>query len=277
MKSKNKTLIEVIVFLIVIILALISFIIINREKINKNNAELDNKTNETKEVDPIYYEDLMSDLMYKDSGYYYELLDKNYTIDTLTNNYMLNTIAQKYYQTQNETFQIDKSIATELGMSEDIVGKYLPGVSSKSMKKGLKKVFNKEISLPSEIKGMKFILSLDAYLPINSSGGPGTANAGFVTYKAEKNSDKLYLYNKFYIESSNYLSEGIYDYNKIKITLNESGIYEISENDAKSLINSGSINEIENNIKQNLDKFTTYKFTFKLVDGNYIYQKYEKE
>lgn len=84
----------------------------------------------------------------------------------------------------------------------------------------------------------------------------------------------LYLilaFSKDYI----YDDSAIYDYAKATISNEQLNIDKLPTPVTKKS-NSDRNFLTTNYIKQNLDKFTTYKFTFKLIDGNYIYQKFEK-
>ena len=284
-KKNNKGLIILIVFLVLVVIGLASFVVIN--KLNNSDSktiETVDPVNELEEVDAIYYEDLMDQLMYKTEGCFYDILDKNYTINNIPDEYIFKTVA-KNYADSSPYYKVDEATARKLlyidenesyeTFKEEYNGGLLKGIPSKNIKKGAKKTFNKEINkLPSSIRlGWSYIKNLDAYIYARIPGeGAGDSNSGIITYKAEKKGDELYLYNKIYFESSQ-VSDGLYDYGQFKYDSNKKIVF---DSNTKPVEVNGKVLKSVDDIKQNLDKFTTYKFTFKLIDGNYIYQKFEK-
>ena len=295
-KKNNKGLIILIVFLVLVVIGLASIIVIdklnNSDKTNDNKiTENEDKKDELKEVNIKDYNDLINSVVYNSCGNInFNLFYNKYTIDNLPTDYMLEAAI---LSTSSIEYDIDEDTAKELnyvGYMYDSYKKYKnenkteSGIPRTSIKTTVKKLFNKDIEIAkgTSIRFFRYISKYDAYFGRHLCGPSFTTN--LYNYKAEKDGNELYIYTKIYAE--NYAddmdSTALYDFGKLELEkANEQEITSISFDKStpiEKISNDNKIGnlDIENYIKQNLDKFTTYKFTFKLIDGNYIYQKFEK-
>ena len=267
-KKKSKIIIIFLIIIIVILLGALCFEMFNDRNNKNTKINNTNKTEEKINVDD--YNELMKNLLNYECGFKSELIDKNYTIDNMPEEYMLsasvNSSETKQYKLEEKTFEaLNKDYKT---LKEENKNGYIPGIPSSTIKENYKKLFNKNIELPEEIKDYVYIKELDAYFYNSVVCGPEII-LGNINYKAEKEGNKLYIYTKFYLDD---LSDSgmLYDYG-IQIKNSEG---EISKTNPLKQV---EMNEIDSYVKQNLDKFTTYKFTFELNNSHYIYQKFEKQ
>lgn len=281
-KKNNKGLIILVVFLVLVVIGLASFIVIDKlnntsDKTNDNKiTENEDKKDELMEVNEEDYEILVDRLMYHNL-LNYELLDKNYTIDNISEDFMqeiaiftLNTNRYKNTEEIAKNFKLYESYEE----FKDKYGDYVDGIPAIKVKNNLKTIFNKDVKLSDTIGTYKYVSSIDAYVYDAFGSGYGREiSTGYLLYKAEKKGDELYTYLKVYIDDDD--DSAIYDYAKATISNEQLNIDKLPTPVTKKS-NSDRNFLTTNYIKQNLDKFTTYKFTFKLIDGNYIYQKFEK-
>ena len=291
-KKSNKGLIILIVFLVLVVIGLASFIVVdklnNSDKTNDNKiTENEDKKDELMEVNIKDYNDLINSVVYNSCGNInFDLFYNKYTIDNLPTDYMLEAAI---LSTGSIEYDIDEDTDKELNYIEYVYDPYKEyknenktesGIPRTSIKATVKKLFNKDIEITKDtsIRFFIYISKYDAYFGRSLCGPSFTTH--LYNYKAEKKGNELYVYTKIYANDMN--SMALYDFGKLKLEkTDEQEITSISFDKSTPIEKISDDNkignlDIENYIKQNLDKFTTYKFTFKLIDGNYIYQKFEK-
>ena len=282
-KKNGKGIIALVVFLILIILGLISYICYDKFYLNSNSKN-DNEENKV-DVNANIKEDISIDsqivtdametfkkIYISDSSLY---ANNNYNVSEISNYDLVATALiniDPSYIVSNCVDEPKKTVSFEILNSA--LNKY---ILNQTITENIIKSLKKESSYPAaqyEVADTGINLKEDGLELYGSCGGIYGFN-DYVNKKvvsAEKDNDYLYIYEKQAFAKysvveidSNILVNYYKDYNKTTLL----------EKDLDSIHFTDENGNVGKNSTPNWDLYNTYKYTFKIVDNNYYFQSFE--